>query len=93
LDHPILQSPKAGSIKTVNGLRTIAGLGSWEGWIFSEEMDNAKKFGYEFEILKGYQFEKADIFSGYVNKMYNLRLQYPKGEAMNLIAKLLMNSL
>jgi DNA polymerase type B, organellar and viral len=28
LDHPILQSPKAGSIKTVNGLRTIAGLGS-----------------------------------------------------------------
>jgi len=25
--------------------------------------------------------------------MYNLRLQYPKGDAMNLIAKLLMNSL
>jgi len=45
------------------------------------------------EILKGYQFEKGDIFSGYVNKMYNLRLQYSKGHAMNLIAKLLLNSL
>ena len=56
-------------------------------------MDNAIKFGYSFQILHGYQFETGNIFSEYVNKMYNLRLQYPKGDAMNLIAKLLMNSL
>jgi hypothetical protein len=77
-------------------LRTIAGclsLGSWEGWIFSEEMDNAMKYGYTFEILKGYQFQKDYIFKDYIIKMYNLRLQYEKGTAMNLIAKLLMNSL
>ena len=89
LEHPILQR----RIKTEQGTRTIAGLGTWYGWIFSEEMDNAMKYGYLFEIFKGYQFNKGNIFSSYINKMYNLRLQYPKGDAMNLTAKLLMNSL
>ena len=89
LQHPILQR----RIKTSEGIRTIAGLGSWEGWIFSGEMDNAMKYGYQFEIIKGYQFEKGDLFSDYVNKLYELRLQYLKTHAMNLIAKLLMNSL
>jgi hypothetical protein len=89
LEHPILQK----SIKTVNGLRTIAGLGTWEGWIFSEEMDNAIKFGYQFEILKGYHFDKGNLFNDYINKLYNLRLQFPKGDPMNLTAKLLQNSL
>lgn len=89
LEHPILQR----TIKTSEGIRTIAGLGSWHGWIFSKEMDNAVKYGYQFEILKGYQFKKTNIFSEYINKMYELRLQYLKGDAMNLTAKLLMNSL
>ena len=87
--HPLLQR----RIKTSEGIRTIAGLGSWSGWVFSEEMDNAIKYGYTFEIIKGYEFDKANIFSDYVNKMYNLRMQYEKGSPMNLIAKLLMNSL
>ena len=87
--HPILQR----NIKTSDGMRTIAGLGTWHGWINSLEMDNALKFGYQFEILRGYQFETGDLFSGYVTKMYNLRLEYEKGTPMNLIAKLLMNSL
>ena len=89
LEHPILQR----RIKTSNGIRTIAGLGSWTGWIYSGEMDNAIKFGYTFEIIKGYKFEKGYIFKEYVDKMYNLRLEYDKGTPMNLIAKLLMNSL
>jgi len=80
-------------IKTVNGIRTIAGLGTWQGWIFSEEMDNAVKYGYKFEIIKGYKFKKGNLFYDYVNDLYNLRLQYPKGDPMNMIAKLLMNSL
>jgi hypothetical protein len=89
LNHPILQR----RIKTSEGIRTIAGLGTWTGWIFSGEMDNAMTKGYTFEILKGYLFDKGDIFSEYVTKMYNLRKQYEKGHAMNLIAKLLLNSL
>ena len=88
-NYPILQR----RIRTNEGLRTIAGLGTWEGWIFSEEMNNAIKFGYTFEITKGYLFEKGDLFSEYVTKMYELRKQYEKGHAMNLIAKLLLNSL
>jgi hypothetical protein len=89
LKHPLLQR----RIKTSNGMRTIAGLGSWIGWISSVEMDNAMKYGYTFEIMNGYQFDKGNIFKEYVLKMYNLRQQYDKTHAMNLIAKLLMNSL
>jgi len=89
LEHPILQR----IIKTSEGTRTIAGLGSWTGWISSIEMDAVIKLGYTFEIIKGYQFEKGNLFNEYINRMYNLRLEYPKGHPMNLIAKLMMNSL
>ena len=89
LEHPLLQR----RIKTSNGMRTIAGLGSWEGWIFSTEMDNAVKYGYTFTILKGYQFNKGKIFTKYVNDLYQLRLNYPKSNPMNYICKLLLNSL
>jgi hypothetical protein len=89
LEYPILQR----KIKTSEGIRTVPGLGSWEGWICSTEMDNAVKSGYLFEIIKGYQFKTADIFSEFLINLYNLRLNYEKGTPMNLIAKLLMNSL
>jgi DNA polymerase type B, organellar and viral len=89
INHPILQR----KLKTKDGMRTIAGLGIWNGWIFSGEMDNAIKEGYEFKILKGYQFEKGNIFESYINRMYELRLRYNKFNPLNLIAKLLMNSL
>ena len=58
LNEPILQR----KIKTSDGVRTIAGLGTWEGWIYSEEMDNAIKLGYTFEILRGYRFEGLQIW-------------------------------
>jgi hypothetical protein len=88
--HPILQR----RIKTDNGMRSIAGLGSWEGWIFSGEMDNAIKFGYEFDIIKGYQFEKGNnIFTDYVETLFKFRTEYPSTNPMNYIAKLLLNSL
>jgi hypothetical protein len=85
LNHPILQ------IHVNNS--TISPLGSWEGMYFSEELYNAKKYGYKFEILWGYIFDKEYIFKEYVNDLYNLRLSYPKSDPMNLIAKLLLNSL
>ena len=89
LEHPILQR----RIKTSDGIRTVAGLATWEGWINSMEMDNAIKYGYTFTILKGYRFKKAIIFKDYVEKLYNLRLTFSKDNPMNLIAKLLMNYL
>ena len=60
---------------------------------FSEELYNAKKFGYEFKVLWGYTFGKGYIFKKYVDSLYNLRLTYPKTDPMNLTAKLLLNSL
>lgn len=89
LEHPILQR----RVVTEEGVRTIAGLGTWNAWICSAEMDRCAELGYQFKIFNGYQFETADIFSAYINKLYELRLQYPKGHPMNDIAKLLMNSL
>ena len=90
LNQPILQK----RVETDDGIRTIAGLGTWEGFINSAEMDSAaKNFGYKFEIIKGYKFETAFIFKDFIETMYNLRQNYPKSDPMNLIAKLLMNSL
>ena len=89
LMHPILQT----HIKINNMSRTIAPLGSWEGMLFSPEMDNAKKYGYQFEILWGYKFKPKNIFKGYIDILYNFRLNYPKSNPLNLIAKLLLNSL
>jgi hypothetical protein len=47
LEHPIIQIHH----KTKSGISTISPLGSFEMMIFSEEMDNAIKYGYKFEIL------------------------------------------
>jgi len=89
LEHPIIQT----HVKTNNGIRTIAPLGQWSDMLFSGEMDNAIKFGYKFEILWGYTFERKNIFKDYVDFLYNFRLKYPKDDPLNLIAKLLLNSL
>jgi hypothetical protein len=41
--------------------------------LFSEEMKNAEKYGYIFEILWGYTFERGNIFKDFVNDLYNIR--------------------
>jgi hypothetical protein len=62
--------------------------------IFSEELYNAKKYGYKFEILWGYTFDKSPVFTSYVDFLYhNLRLNYEKSNPLNYIAKILLNSL
>nr|YP_009487265.1 hypothetical protein [Russula foetens]AWB36167.1 hypothetical protein [Russula foetens] len=87
--HPIIQT----HINTEHGLRTIAPLGQWSDMIFSSELDNAMKLGYKFEILWGYKFEPENVFKDYVDCLYQMRLNYPKSNPLNLVAKLLMNSL
>jgi len=85
--HPILQT----HVKTDEGMRTIAPVGNWEGMFFSEELYNAEKFGYKFEILWGYTFESDYLFKSYVDTIYKIRLKYPKSDPMNLICKLFLN--
>ena len=65
LNHPILQ--------VHHNNNTMAPLGTWEMMVYSEEMHNAMKFGYKFEILKGYKFETAVIFKDYIETLYNIR--------------------
>jgi hypothetical protein len=89
LKHPILQI----HYKTKSGIRTVAPLGKWSGTYFSEELYNAAKFGYKFEVKWGYTFERGNLFDKYVTDLYKLRLEYPKSDPMNYIAKLLLNSL
>jgi len=88
-NYPILQT----RVKIKDGIRSMFPTGNWEGMYFSEELYNAQKFGYKFEILWGYTFEKGFVFKDYVNDLYNLRLSFPKTDPMNLISKLLLNSL
>ena len=87
--HPIIQIKH----KTKNGIKTISPIGSWLMWIFSEEMYNAQNFGYTFEILEGYKFERGVIFKDYIEYLYNLRKEYDNTHPLNLIAKILLNSL
>ena len=89
LKHPIIQT----HVKTKDGLRTIAPLGTWSDMVFSEEMYNAIKFGYKFEVLWGYTFDSDYIFKNFVDELYKIRLDYPKSDPMNYIAKIILNSL
>jgi len=65
LKHPIIQT----HIKTSEGIRTIAPLGTWSDMVFSEEMYNAIKFGYKFKVLWGYTFDSDFIFNKFVNEL------------------------
>ena len=52
-------------------------------------MYNAERFGYTFEIIRGYKFNKKVIFKEYVEKMYELRKSYPKSHPLNLMLNFL----
>lgn len=81
LMHPIIQLHH----KTKDGIRTISPLGTFEMMIFNEEMYNAEKYGYNFEILWGYTFDRGNIFKDFVVDLYNIRTNYPKTDPMNYI--------
>jgi hypothetical protein len=98
LNKPILQL----RLKTSNGLQTVAPVGTWSGWYFSEELYNAiNNFGYEVEIIKGYIFNKENIFKEYVESIYKIKedntfdpLDPEKADPCKyLIAKFLLNML
>lgn len=89
LNEPILQL----RFKMNNCTRTIAPLGEWEGLYFSEEIKNAIKYGYKFEVINGYIFERKNIFKDYVDYLYKIKSDSNKNSPMYIIAKLLLNGL
>jgi len=86
---PLLQT----KITTSGGLRTLAPIGNWTGSYTSEELKLAMKHGYKIEVLRGYTFDSAIIFSKYVTELFKIKETTPKSDPMYLVAKLLMNSL
>jgi hypothetical protein len=90
LKTPILQT----RIKTPKGgIMTVAPLGEWTGWYFSEELKNAISYGYSFEVIHGYTFEKEFIFKEYVAELYNMKKNSLKDTPNYIISKLLLNGL
>lgn len=90
LKVPILQT----RLKTkYGGYRTISPLGSWNGWYFSEELKNAMKYGYKFEVQWGYLFEKGFMFKEYVRDLYELKKFYKRDSVEYIICKFILNSL
>ncbi len=74
-------------------LGLITPIGSWVEVYFSEEIKYALTLGYKFKYLKGISYKRDIIFDKFVDSLYNLRLSYPKGSPLNIITKLLLNSL
>ena len=68
-------------------------VGNWQGWYHSEELINAEKYGYKYEILEGYLFESEPIFKDYIDKLYEIKVNSFPNTPHYIISKLLMNSL
>lgn len=75
----------------VKGL--ISPTGEWTGVYFSEEIKYATSLGYTFKYIKGVSYAKGKPFSNYVESMYEKRKNTKRGSALNVVLKLLMNSL
>jgi hypothetical protein len=73
-------------------MRTLSPNGSFNMKINSPEYYNALE-DYNFNFKNGYIFKKENIFKEFVDDLYELRMSYHKTDPMNMIAKLLMNSL
>lgn len=86
LDKPFLQVRRNGT--------TVAPVGTWIDWYFTEELKLAATLGYKFEVLEGVLFERSpNLFSAYVQSLYNFRKTFSKNDPRNLLCKLLLNSL
>jgi hypothetical protein len=61
------------------------------GIYFTEELKAVAKYGYKIELIKVYNFSKADIFSKYISYFYNIK-KFATGP-LRLIAKMHLNHL
>lgn len=80
-------------INTGKGFSTVCPLGNWTGMYFSEEIINAKRYGYRFEVINGYLFKKRYILNGYVDDLNKIKLNSDKNSPDYIIYKLLLNIL
>ena len=68
-------------------------VGQFKTTTTSVEIEYAKKFGYEFKIIKGCYFtDKEKYFTEFIDDLYKLRQESGKNTVNNTLAKLIMNS-
>ena len=88
LDRPYLQIHH----KTNGSVRTVALNGTFEMKIHCCEYYNSLD-DYEISIKNGYLFHFEYIFKDFVDDVFKLRQSYAKDHPMNLVCKLILNSL
>ena len=71
--------------------KTIYPVGTWTAIYFSEELKAVQSLGYQFKLIRGYEFSKTDLFSTYVDHFFNIKRT--SGGAQKAIAKLHLNAL
>jgi len=71
--------------------KTIYPYGRWTGVYFTEEMRALLDYGYEFKLLRGYEFSKVDLFSDYVKYFY--KIKSISSGSTKFIAKMHLNQL
>ena len=59
----------------------------------SEELKNARKYGYKYTVNKGFLFNIEYIFKGYVENLYGIKENSLPGSPDYTISKMLLNSL
>lgn len=73
--------------------KCIAGVGTWTGIYFAEELRYAQSIGYIIHKTHGaFIMEGRLVFTNFINEIYAKRLAVPKSDPMNMIFKLIMNS-
>jgi hypothetical protein len=72
--------------------KTIYPVGTWTDTYFSEELKAVQKLGYEITLIKGIEFDKTDLFSGYVKHFY-AKKQNAQTPTEREIAKLQLTNL
>jgi len=66
-------------------------VGTWYGMYYTEILKDVVKYGYKITIIYSVNFEKQDLFSGYVDKLYEIKAN--STGSRRAMAKLLLNSL
>jgi hypothetical protein len=72
--------------------KTIYPVGTWTDTYFSEELKAVQKLGYKITLIKGIEFDKTDLFSGYVKHFYDKK-KYAQTATEREMAKLQLNNL
>lgn len=76
-----------------NGIgKTIAPVGSWQGFYTSIEILRALEMGYKFKYIRGVYFNSKIIFDKYVDHYYEMKKQSKKNSSGYTISKLMLNS-